>query len=130
MTVLLVGSLLLIVAATTMPWSAYYVGHAHWANVEWVPFSRRVRPADFLLNVLLFVPFGYAGLRVWAGGAGGAVPPTGGRRTIATVIVAGCLLSTAVEVFQVYCHGRIPTTVDVISNTLGAWIGTRLVRRR
>ena len=130
MTVLLVGSLLLIVAATTMPWSAYYVGHAHWANVEWVPFSRRVRPADFLLNVLLFVPFGYAGLRVWAGGAGGAVLPTGGRRTIATVIVAGCLLSTAVEVFQVYCHGRIPTTVDVISNTLGAWIGTRLARRR
>ena len=58
------------------------------------------------------------------------VPPTGDRRTVATVIVAGCLLSTAVEVFQVYCHGRIPTTVDVISNTLGAWIGTRLVRRR
>ena len=57
---LLIVSVALIVAATTMPWSIYYVGHSHWARVEWVPFSRRVRPVDFLLNILLFLPFGYS----------------------------------------------------------------------
>ena len=57
---LLIVSVTLIVAATTMPWSTYYVGHSHWAKVEWVPFSQRVRPVDFLLNILLFLPFGYS----------------------------------------------------------------------
>ena len=56
---LLLVSVAVIIAATTMPWSMYYVGHSHWAKVEWLPFSRRVRPEDFLLNILLFVPFGY-----------------------------------------------------------------------
>jgi len=55
---LLLVSVAVIIAATTMPWSMYYVGHSHWAHVEWVPFSRTVRPDDFLLNILLFLPFG------------------------------------------------------------------------
>jgi glycopeptide antibiotics resistance protein len=131
MTVLLVGSVLIIVAATTMPWAYYYVGHAHWGDVEWLPFSRRIRPEDFILNVLLFLPFGYAALRTWSPEADDdAQPATVGRRKVAVVILAGCLFSMAVEVFQVYCHGRMPTTVDVIANTLGTWVGTRCGRRR
>ena len=125
---LLVGSLALIVAATTMPWSAYYVGHPHWASVEWVPFSRRVRPGDFLLNVLLFVPFGVAA--AWAMCPDNHRPgPVPGRRTAAAIVAAGCLISMGVEVFQVFCHWRIPTTVDVLSNTVGAWVGVRVSRR-
>jgi glycopeptide antibiotics resistance protein len=130
MTVLLVGSVLLIIEATTMPWSYYYVGHAHWANVEWVPLSRHVKPEDFILNLVLFVPFGYGGLRAWSPDADDATPARVDRRLLAAVIVAGGLLSISVEVFQVYCHGRMPTTVDVIANTIGTWIGTRLARRR
>lgn len=130
MIVLLVGSVLLIIEATTMPWSYYYVGHPHWANVEWMPLSRHVKPEDFVLNLLLFVPFGYAGLRVGCPRAGDAAAPPAGRRVVAAVVVAACVLSVSVEAFQVYCHGRMPTTVDVISNTVGAWVGTRLARRR
>lgn len=126
MATLLLGSVALIVMATTMPWSWYFVGHAHWANVEWVPFSRRVRPDDFILNVLLFVPFGFTAVRVLE--VDDHAP--GGRRVpvAGLIVVAAGLLSLSVELFQVYCHGRMPTSVDVISNTLGAWLGTRVFR--
>lgn len=113
---LLVASVALIVAATTMPWSAYYVGHSHWARVEWVPFTQRVRPLDFLLNILLFVPFGFTA-------------QTAGQR-VQRVVLAATLLSAGVEVFQVYTHGRLPTTTDVLSNATGAFLGARWAATR
>jgi glycopeptide antibiotics resistance protein len=129
MVALLVGSLALIVVATTMPWSWYYVGHPHWASVEWIPFTRRVRIDDFILNVLLFVPFGFTALRVFARESDASDGRAGRPRSaVVWVVVAGCLLSIAVELFQVYCHGRIATTADVLSNTLGTWLGTRAIR--
>lgn len=129
MVALLLGSLALIVIATTMPWSWYYVGHSHWAAVEWIPFTRRVRIDDFILNVLLFVPFGFSALRVSAReGEPADLRTWRPRRAIVWVVVAGCLLSISVELFQVYCHGRIATSADVLSNTLGTWLGTRIFR--
>lgn len=116
--------------ATTMPWSWYYVGHPHWASVEWIPFTQRIRIDDFILNALLFVPFGFSALRVFAREREPDVPPAGRpRAAVVWVVVAGCLLSVSVELFQIYCHGRIATTADVLSNTFGTWIGTRIARR-
>lgn len=137
---LLAASVALIVAATTMPWSAYYVGHSHWAQVEWVPFSRLVRPDDFLLNILLFLPFGFS-LYLWsvAGDVrvGSAEPAPdrqprvrAQRRRIAGVVGAAILLSASVELFQVYCHGRLPTTTDILSNTIGAFLAARWAATR
>ena len=130
----LTGSLLLIVMATTMPWSRY-VGHPHWRNVEWIPFSYRFRPEDLLLNVLLFVPFGYSAVSTFScdesdEDSHGAATRRGGSWIPVTVVAAGCLISASVELFQVYCHGRIPTTVDVLSNTLGTYLGARLASMR
>ena len=122
---LLAVSVALIIAATTMPWSMYYVGHSHWANVEWLPFSRRVRPNDFLLNILLFVPFGFS-----AQLCGTASRERVHDRLVGLVVAAAFLLSVAAEVFQVYCHGRLPTTTDIISNALGAYLGTFIGRDR
>lgn len=116
--VLLLGSILVIVVATTMPWGWYYVGHSHWDRVEWLPFSRTVRPLDFVLNVLLFVPFGLS--------ATVAVARDAQERRPWQVMLAAIALSLAVELFQVFCHGRQPTMTDVLSNTLGAWLGYRI----
>jgi glycopeptide antibiotics resistance protein len=158
---LLIVSVALIVAATTMPWSTYYVGHSHWAKVEWVPFSQRVRPVDFLLNILLFLPFGYSASaflgrdRSFLGrdrSPSGPSPRPRDTREGASatmdaaemdaaemdasarrpyLIVGGAiLLSTAVELFQVYSHGRLPTTTDVMSNALGAFLGARWAAAR
>ena len=133
---LLVVSVALVVAATTMPWSSYYVGHSHWAQVEWVPFSRLVRPDDMVLNVLLFVPLGFS-LYLCGAAGGGQKSPAGDeaadgaasarrvRGRVLGVVIGAILLSTAVEFFQVYCHGRLPTTTDIISNALGAFFGAR-----
>lgn len=105
---LLVASVVLIVTVTTMPWSGF-MGHSHWARVEWVPFSQRVRPLDFLLNILLFVPFG--------------VSATNAGHRVLRVVLAAMFLSIGVEVFQVYTHGRLPATIDVLGNTVGALLG-------
>lgn len=113
----LATNLLVILAATTWPWSDF-VGHAHWANVEWIPFSRRVRLLDFALNVLLFLPFGACASHLLR-----RLPPTA---RVALVTVLGCALSVTVEAYQVFCHGRLPTAADVLSNSLGAWLGARL----
>jgi glycopeptide antibiotics resistance protein len=138
---MLSASVALIVAATTMPWSAYYVGHSHWAQVEWVPFSRLVRPDDFLLNILLFLPFGFS-FYLWSVAGDGRAATTAApasdlqargharRRRIASVVVAAILLSTSVELFQVYCHGRLPTTTDILSNAIGAYIAARWAAAR
>jgi len=137
---LVLVSVALIVAATTMPWSMYYVGHSHWAHVEWVPFSRTVRPDDFLLNILLFLPFGFSAYVCGVAGreqmsssrdaSSGGSSGSSGRRRLQGVVLAAILLSVGVELFQVYCHGRLPTTSDVISNALGAYLGARWAAAR
>ena len=136
---MLAASVALIVAATTMPWSAYYVGHSHWAQVEWVPFSRLLRPDDFLLNVLLFLPFGFSFHLCTVAGSDRPRPSTGSasnrrarsqRQRVLGAVVAAMLLSTSVELFQVYCHGRLPTTTDILSNTIGAFLAARWAAAR
>lgn len=107
----------LILLATTWPLSDYQ-DHAHWAAVEWVPFSDYQRAFDVIANVLLFVPFGLAV------GWGGAATRVSGAA------LAGLVLSVAVELSQVYTHNRIATVTDLLTNTTGAWLGAWLATRR
>lgn len=116
--VLLAGTLAVILFVTTGgPWSRF-VGHSHWALVEWVPFTRGVYPFDIVVNVALFVPLGL-GL-AWGRGP---------RARLAATII-GVLLSLSIELFQVYTHGRLATITDVLTNTCGAAIGATLATRR
>jgi glycopeptide antibiotics resistance protein len=105
--------LALILLATTWPLSDFQ-NHTHWQQVEWIPFTLYVRPFDILANVALFAPFGAA--FAWGG--------TSRRRLIAATM-AGLGLSLLIEWSQVYTHDRAATTTDVLSNTLGAWLGAR-----
>lgn len=94
------------------------MGHAHWALVEWVPFSRVFSVRDLCANVALFVPLG--AVIAW---------PSGRSRALAAVLT-GLALSVLAETYQVYCHAAFPSTADVGANTLGAALGAWLVRRR
>jgi len=69
--------------------------------------------ADFILNVLLFVPLGAA--LVYAG-----------MRPRSAVILGG-MFSTAIELAQVWIPGRDSSLGDVLSNTLGAALGVALL---
>lgn len=108
--------LALILLATTWPLSRFQ-DHAHWADVEWVPFTIYRRPFDAVANLLLFVPFGVA--FAWRGA------PERVRRATMTAL----LLSVAIETGQVFTHNRAATVTDVLTNSAGAWLGARLATR-
>lgn len=107
---------MLILLATTWPISDYQ-DHAHWAAVEWVPFSEYQRAFDILANIVLFVPFGLA--LAWRGTRG----------DVGRAALVGLALSLAVELSQVYTHNRIATVTDLLTNTTGAWLGAWLATR-
>jgi len=104
--------LAIILLVTTWPWR--FQDHAHWADVEWLPFTKYRRPGDWIANIGLFIPLGAAY------GWGARAP-----RRVRDAVLIGVGCSLAVELLQVFMHGRAPTTADVIANGLGAWAGAR-----
>ena len=68
---------------------------------------------DVLLNILLFIPFGF-GLRLWGVSA---------RRAL----VVACATSLAIELLQIQIVvGRDASLGDLMSNSLGGWVGVAL----
>lgn len=107
---LLLGYLVLVTAVITLAPFRFA-----WPTV--FTLSWLVDPADVVANVLLFLPLGFL-LRL-------ATRPTG-RGGQARIVVAACLTSAALEALQLFLPGRFASPVDVLSNTLGAWLGSRL----
>ena len=79
-----------------------------------------VSPGDVVANVLLFVPLGFL-YRISAHLAArpGHWPTIG----------AALLVSATLETLQLFLPGRYPSPVDVLSNTLGAGLGSWLHAR-
>jgi hypothetical protein len=71
--------------------------------------------ADGILNLCLFVPFGVA--LGW------------NSRSTWMVILCGFLLSTAIELSQIFVPGRDPALSDIVFNTLGTIVGALVARR-
>jgi len=88
----------------------------------WLPFSTPppLAAPDVLINVLLYVPFGY----LYASSRRGRGP--GFLRGV--ILALG--LSIVTELTQVYSHARFPSATDVALNAAGASIGLHLARRR
>jgi glycopeptide antibiotics resistance protein len=104
--------LAIILVVTAWPWR--FQDHAHWADVEWLPFTKYRRPGDWIANVGLFVPLGVA----WGWGAAT-------RQRVREAVVIGIAVSLAVELTQVFTHWRAPSVADVIANGFGTWAGAR-----
>jgi VanZ family protein len=79
--------------------------HGVWQNE---PF----RSGDFLANVALYLPLGFA-LR---------------RHRFATMLIVGLALSAAVELSQIWMFGRFSSLFDCGANTLGTVLGQTLAR--
>lgn len=77
--------------------------------------ASRLGPADFLLNIVLFLP------------CGALLKLLGRRASMATA--AGALLSLGIESAQMYLPTRYPSQLDVLANTLGAFAGAILAAR-
>ena len=108
-----------LILAATVPWTDL-VGHTHWRKVQWIPFqSPPVKAVDVVVNVLLYLPFGYTSMRARAS-----------RARVWHGVALAFALSLALEWSQLYSHSRFPSLQDVLCNICGAWIGGWLATRR
>jgi glycopeptide antibiotics resistance protein len=114
----------LVIAGVVLPWSSFQP-HSHWGRVVWLPFSTPppLTARDVIVNVLLYVPFGF--LYAW--------PRPGSARVFLWSAVWAASLSIATEWTQVFSHARFPSATDVLLNTIGSAMGVALAaltRRR
>lgn len=102
-----------------------FVGHAHWQYIRWVPTPDQLSSPAILLdlgidavaNILLFVPFGF--LYTLRGSADKPYSPR-------LIMLLAFTLSFGIEYYQVYCHNRSTSLLDLLDNVLGAYIGMKL----
>jgi glycopeptide antibiotics resistance protein len=101
-----------VILAATVPWTDP-VGHTHWQKVQWIPFrSPPIKLFDVVVNVALYLPFGYQFVRAF---------PSRARAWQAAALAA--VLSLFVEWTQLYSHSRFPSLQDVLCNAFGSWVG-------
>jgi|CXWL01.1.fsa_nt_gi glycopeptide antibiotics resistance protein len=112
-----------IVVGTTIPWNDFQ-NHSHWGLVQWMPYGGIPRSkralADLVINVLLYLPFGYCTLRAFPGRTG---------RRMAAILLLAAALSLSTETSQVFHHNRMPSMTDVCNNILGTYLGAFAARR-
>jgi VanZ family protein len=109
----LLGYLLLVTAVITLaPFRFVRPVEVH---VSWL-----VDPGDLVANVLLFLPLGFLFRMATRASAGTGHWPALG---------AALLVSGALETLQLFLPGRFANPLDVLSNTLGAWLGSWLHAR-
>ena len=122
--VLLAAWTIVIAMVGILPLSNF-VGHSHWEYIKWVPTTEQLQSPSIVLelivdafaNILLFLPFGlFLACREK-------------HRAPVTVIMLALLLSCSIELYQVYCHNRSTSLLDILDNVFGAYLGFRLGAR-
>lgn len=107
---------LLIVYACLHPFTGWRPTGLPLFDFLQAPWPKYYRSADFVLNVLGFIPFGFV--------LAPALPAALGRSgsAIAATLLAATL-SLSMEVAQNFLPTRVPSNIDLACNTLGALVG-------
>jgi len=118
-----------IIFSTVVPfnfiWSTTFLP-ARIAKIQWIPFKDGLKGldrSDIIANIIFFVPLGiiltlkvilreYRNLKLgeWL-----------------RIILTGALVSAGVEVLQIFTFDRTTSTTDVITNTIGTFLGGLLM---
>jgi glycopeptide antibiotics resistance protein len=107
----------LLIAVCVIPWTDLQ-NHSHWARVQWIPFvTPPVKVVDIVVNIALYVPFGYWFVR-WKG-----------RRRSGLAVACAAVLSLATEWTQLYSHSRFPSLTDVTCNVVGTIVGVWIAQQ-
>ena len=109
----------LLILAVTLPLSGLRL-NPRWRAIVWYPAITPRNVLELVLNVCLYVPFGY-----WLMRSTKATPPS-----VRTVVAVAFLLSLAIETSQLFGRRRFPSLDDLVTNTTGAWIGAAIARSR
>lgn len=97
-----------------------FTPHPQWGRVHLMPFSDpEDKPRDQLVNIAMFVPFGYLVAR------GRRMP-----RALLRAMVAAAIVSAAAEATQLFSMDRNPSGTDVTMAMAGAALGSVLSVRR
>lgn len=101
----------------------YVIAHQILLESPWSAFEpTRGYVEDIAINIGGFVPFGFT--------LGALLLATGRiTRVTAVVVLTGFLVSLMIETLQAYLPTRDSDLTDVMTNTLGTWIGVLLHRR-
>jgi glycopeptide antibiotics resistance protein len=107
-----------------------FVGHSHWQYIKWIPTVEDITSPKYLFdiftdiigNTVLFFPLGYLLSR--------QVENHTPLRKLILAAALGGTLSLGIEYYQVYCHNRFPSILDVITNVTGASMGVRYHLRK
>jgi len=115
------AALALILYLRLIPFVFVWDGRVPFERIQWRPLML----LDIPFNILTFVPFGFglAGLLARRDPTRAASPALGRR-----VVVAGVLLSTALEAAQVFMPDRVSSLADIAANGLGVLFGYGLFR--
>ena len=101
--------LIVILVITLLPFRFQWPAHF---SIAWY-----IKPFDVIANVGLFLPLGFL-YRL----ARSNRSEHGSREAL----IVGLLLSTCIELLQLFLRGRFSSPVDVLTNGIGAWIGAVL----
>lgn len=104
---------IVFIAVVSGPWFGI-VRQPQWNRVTWIPFHGfEDSPRDILVNLLLFVPFGWSFAKSRRGTA-----------AVGATIAAAAAVSLAVEIPQLFYRFRDPSATDVVMAICGAAAGS------
>ena len=116
---LLVAYALLVVYASLHPFTGWRdQGVSAFAFLT-SGLPRYITNFDLVTNFAAYLPLGFLALLA-------LYPHVRGVAALITAGLAGCLLSFALEALQTYLPSRIPSNLDLATNTLGALAGAGL----
>lgn len=104
----------LILYGSLYPLTGWHRPDAPVGKLLLAPLAGHLSRGDLLVNVLGYLPLGYAAARLWP------------RRPMAgtvTAVVFGMMLSLAVEILQTMLPGRTPSIADLAANSVGSLLG-------
>ena len=109
-----------VLLVISYPWSKFDAT-PHWKNVQWMPFTHlsfhQAVLIETALNLLAFIPIGYLTVRSLS---------LRSRSPYLIASLLGFCSSACIEIYQLFCHDRVPSTSDILMNVTGTVIGVWL----
>ena len=117
---LLVSWLASVLMVISLP-GGKFDGTPHWESIQWIPFAarsfHRAVVTETLANFLAFIPIGYLAVRSFASDI---------KRPLLLAGLVGLTASFSIEIYQLFCLSRVPSSTDLIVNTAGSVLGAHL----